>query len=809
MNSLLSDLKFTLRSLGKSPGFTLVAVLTLALGIGACTAIFSIVDAVLLRPLALPEPGRLVSLREAVPAYSPDSLPVNSYHFVTWRARAQSFADLALLAPSTISLTGVDEPRRLNIAHVTGSVFPTLGVFPSLGRAFTKEEQTEGHNRVVVFSDSFWRRQFQASPDVIGRTIMLDQVAHIVVGVLPPGMRFPDLRPLGATPPGFTEPDLFKPAYFPAQELADKFGRHNYTVIARLKPGITPAAAQRELNALGADIAKEAGVNLELRAVVTPLQEMIVRTSRRSLLVLLASVAAVLLIGSVNLASLLLSRMEHRRSEAALRQALGASRGQVLRLALLEPLCLAILGGAGGLALASVAIDLVPRLAPADLPRLGEVRLDGPAFGFALLLATVSGLLTGLLPAWRLSRNAPGAMLASSGRTLAGSSRTGRSHRLLLGVQVALSVMLLAVAGLLGRSLLHLARAEQGYTSPGAIVAQITAPSGNYRTDEQRVAFYDRVLERLSAVPGISAAAITTLLPLQGETWVDKYGVPGDGRKPEERPSVNTRFISADYFNSIGLRLQAGRTFNAADRPRKVAVISRRLADVLWPGQDPVGQRLARSETEIFEVIGVVADVRTKAGQNPVPTIYRQFTDWPHRTCYLVVNSALDAPAAVSLIRTTLRGVDPDVPLASVRTLANVAEGAVATQRFQTGLALSFGATAALLTALGLFGVVAYSVACRQREFGVRLALGASPDVLPLQVLRQYLAPVLTGLGIGLAVFLATGRLLEGLLYETSVRDPLVLGGISLLLIGVAAAATWLPARRAAKVDPMVALRAE
>lgn len=806
---MFSDFRFVLRSLGKSPGFTVVAVLTLALGIGACTAIFSIVDAVLLRPLALPEPGRLVSLRESVPAYSPDSVPVNAYHYATWRTRAQSFADLALLAPSTISLTGVDEPHRLNIAHVTGSVFPTLGVSPALGRAFTEEEQTEGHNRVVVLSDSFWRRQFQASRDVIGRTIMLDQVAHTVVGVLPPGLRFPDLRPLGATPPGFTEPDLLRPIYFPAQELAEKFGRHNYTVIARLKPDITPATAQRELNALGADIAKEAGVNLELRAVVTPLQEMIVRNSRRSLLVLLASVAAVLLIGSVNLASLLLSRMEHRRSEAALRQALGASRGQVLRLALLEPLCLAVLGGAVGLALAGTAIDLVPRLAPADLPRLGEVRLDGTVFGFALLLATVSGLLTGLLPAWRLSRNTPGAVLASSGRSLAGSSRTGRSHRLLLAVQVALSVVLLAVAGLLGRSLLQLARAEQGYTSPGAIVAQITAPTGNYRTDEQRVAFYDRVLERLSAAPGISAAAITTLLPLQGETWVDKYGVPGESRKPEERPSVNTRFISADYFSAIGLRLQAGRTFNAADRSRKVAVISRRLADVLWPGQDPLGQRLARNENDVFEVIGVVADVRTKAGQNPVPTMYRQFTDWPHRTCFLVVNSALATPAAVSLIRTTLRAVDPDVPLASVRTLANVAEGAVATQRFQTGLALSFGATAALLTALGLFGVVAYSVACRQREFGVRLALGAAPDVLPVQVLRQYLAPVLAGLGIGLGVFLAGGRLLEGLLYETSVRDPFVLGGISLLLIGVAAASAWLPARRAARVDPMIALRAE
>lgn len=806
----MSDLHFTLRALLKSPGFTAVSVLTLALGIGASTAIFSIVEAVLLRPLALPEPGRLVAVRELVPAYSPESMPVSAPHYLTWRDRAHSFAALALLYPSTISLAGRDEPRLLNIVHITNSIFPTLGITPVIGRAFTAEEETEGHNKVVILSDSLWRQQFQADPDIIGRVIMLDQVAHTVVGVLPAGFRFPDLRPLGATPPpGFTGPDLFKPKIFSADELADKFGRHNYTVIARLKPDLTSDAAQRELSGLGADIAKEAGVNLELRSVVVPLQEMIVRSSRRSLLVLLASVTAVLLIGSVNLASLLLARLEHRRTEASLRQALGASQGRVLRLALLEPLCLAVIGGALGLVLAGTLIDLVPRFAPAELPRLAEVRLDGTVFGFALLLTTASGLLTGLVPAWELSRNSPGAMLAAGGRTLAGSGRTGRSHRLLLAAQIALSVVLLAVAGLLGRSLLRLTQAEQGFTAPGAIAAEITAPGGRYQTDVQRVAFYDRLLERLSTSPGITAAAITSRLPLQGETWVDKYGVPGDGRKTEERPSVNTRFISAAYFAALGLRVEAGRTFNAADRPRNVAIVSRRLAEILWPGKDPIGRRLARSEDDVFEVIGVVTDVRARAGDNPVPTIYRQFTDWPFRTSFLVINSRLEVPAAVAALRTTLRAVDPDVPLVAIRTLANLADGAVAPQRFQTGLAVSFAVTAALLTALGLFGVVAYSVACRQKEFGVRLALGAAPGILALQVLRQYLAPVLAGLGIGLALFFLLGRLLDGLLYETSLRDPLIPSIVSLLVLGVSVLATWLPARRAAKVDPMIALRAE
>jgi len=806
---MIADLRHACRSLLKAPGFTLVAVATLAVAIGACTTIFSMVNGVLLRPLALPEPGMLVSVRESIPAYSPDSMPVNAYHYVTWRARAGSFADLTLLAPSTISLTGTGEPQRLSVVYATGSVFSTLGVAPALGRGFQPEEENAGHNQVVVLSDGFWRRQFQADPAVIGRTIMLDQAPHVVVGVLPAGFHFPDLKPLGWTPAGFESPDLFKPKVFPADELAERFGRHNYTVIARLRTGVPPAAAQQELNGIAKAIAHDAGVDLELRAAVTPLQQMIVRDSRRSLLVLFTSVAAVLLIACVNLASLLLARMEHRRSEAALRLALGASRLQVLRLALLEPLIIAALGGLAGLLIAANLIDLLPQVAPAGLPRLEEVRLDGNVFGFALLLTAASGLLTGFVPAWQLSRYAPGSMLAAGGRTLAGSGRTGRSHRLLLTAQIALSVLLLAAAGLLSRSLLRLAVAEQGYRLPGALVADITAPLGKYRTDEQRVAFYDLLLERLAAAPGVSAAAISTLLPLQGETWVDKVFVPGDGRSVEARPSTNTRFISPDYFAAIGLRLQAGRTFNAADRSHKAVIISRKLADVLWPGQDPVGRKLIRGEDEALEVIGVVTDVRTGPGENPVPTLYRQFTEWPPRNCYLVVSSRLDAAAAIPALRAAVRAIDPDVPLVSIRTLAGIARGAVAPQRFQTALAVAFALTAALLTALGLFGVTAYSVACRQREFGVRLALGASPDMLPVQVIRQYLAPLLVGLGAGFALLLASGPLIGGLLFETNANDPGVLGAVALLVATVALLSSAIPARRAARVDPMVALRAE
>lgn len=803
---MLPDLRFALRSLLKSPGFTLVAVLTLALGIGASTAMFSIVDNVLLRPLALPEPEQLVFLQEHVPAFGANPLAVNAAHYQTWRERAHSFTSLGVASPAVVALNSAGESTPVALTYATASFLPTLGLTPPLGRSFSTEDEAPGHEAVVLLSDRLWRTRFQADPAIVGRTLLIDRKVHTVVGVLPP---LPAFASLGLVPAGYTEPDLLKPLGFAPEELADKWGRHNYAVFARLRPGVGADTARRELDALAVDIAREAGEKAELRGIVTPLHERVVAHSRRSLLLLTGSVGAVLLIGCVNLAGLLLARAEQRRTEMSLRTALGASPGRVFRLALLEPLLVASFGGLGGLFLADTTVNLLPHFAPANLPRVAEITLDGPVTLFALALTLGCGLLAGLAPAWQLARHAPGAELGAGGRTLAGSHRTGRNHRLFVVVQIALSGVLLASAGLLAQSFHRLIHAEQGYHAPNTLAAQVILPADKYGTPERRIEFYERLLERLGGVAEFEAAAISNKLPLQGETWVDKIWVIGDGRTEAERPNVNTRMVSPEYFRTLGLPVLGGRTFRAGDDRYESVVISNSLARTLWPGQDPIGRRLTRNGETESVVVGVVADVRADADRAPVPTIYRPYSYWPQPRTNLIVRPRGTPESAVTALRAAMRSLDAEVPLASLRTLDEIAAGAVAPQRFQTGLTIAFAVAATLLTSLGLYGVVAYAVACRRKEFGVRLALGATPDELPAAIVREYFRPVALGLLAGILGYLATGRLLEGLLFQTDVRDPRLLGTVALLVMFVAALAAWLPARGAAKVDPMAALRAE
>ena len=804
---MLTDLKSALRSLAKAPVFSLVAVLTLSLGLAACSTAFSLVNAVLLRPLPFPDAPRLVAIHELMPKFSPEPLPVNAWHFETWRRSATSFSDLALFNAGTAALTGTGEARRVPVASATHEVFSVLGFVPRMGRLFSRDDEAPGRDQVVVITDSFWRRELQGAADVIGRKLALNLTPHTIIGVLPPGADLPDLRKIGPTPPGFAQPEILKPMALSARELARKFGNHNYTVIGRLRPGVAPHTAQGELNQLALAIAQDAGEDVELRATVTPLRDAIVQASRRQLWFLLGSVGVLLAIGCVNLASLLLARFEQKRAESALRQALGAGRFQILRLALAEPFLLAAGGGALGLILSSYAIALLPRVAPADLPRLAELRFDPRVFLFALTATGLSLLLTGLLPALMLAQRTPQAQLAG-GRTLAGSPRVGRSQRLLLGLQVALSVMLLSTAGVLSRSLFRLASADQGFRHPATLAASITAPGGRYATDADRIAFFNRLLATLADSPGVNSAATCSRLPLQGETWIDRFHVPGDARPAEAWPNANTRFISADYFQAIGLRFVSGRPFAPDEPGRNRVIVSRSFAEALWPGLDPVGRPLARGD-ERLEVLGVVEDVRANAGAKPVPTVYRPFTAWPASTMYLVVETTQPAAAAIPALAKAIRSLDPDVPVTSLGTLDTLADRAVAPQRFMARLALGFGATAALLTALGLFGVVSYAVACRQREFGVRLALGAAPSALPRRVLRDHFAPVASGLLAGIVGYFGVSSALASFLYETSSRDPAVLAGVATSTVLLASAAAWWPARQAARVDPMIALRAE
>ena len=809
--ALWGDIRQAVRTLAQEPGFAALSILMLALGIGADTAIFSVVNSVLLRPLPFEEPGRLVALREVIPAIASTypTLPVSARHFTEWRARCSSFEALSAISQGTLNLTGTGEPEQINAARVSANLFDTLGVRPRLGRAFTDGEDAEGRDRVAVISDGLWRRRFQADASIIGKTILLDSMPHTVIGVLPPSFRMPPTAVLDTGVSLLREQELFKPIVFPKDELAELMGRFNHAVVARLKKSVSREAALAELNVVAAQLEKLAGESTNLKASVTELQESLVGKSRTGLLVLLGAVGSVLLIVCVNLANLMLARAERRGREWAVRTALGASRGRLIRLVLVEALLIALLGGIAGTCVAALGLEGLLRFAPPDLPRLNEARLDARVLLFALGLTTATGILFGFAPAWHSARTDPQSTLKSGGRTSTGARQGARFRNALVSAEVGLSTVLLVMAALLGSSFQRVLRADKGFRAPAVLVAEIAIPWTKYRKVEQRNRFHEQVLDRLKAEPGVVSAAISTAVPLTGETWVDVAYVPGDPRPPVERPVVNVRFVSADYLSTLGIPLLSGRTFAESDRARKVAVVSQRIAAQLWPGQDPLGRRFARQPDQLFEVIGVAGDVRSDPDKAPAAIIYRPYWDEAPRQVLLVARAVADPRTIVSAMRTAVQRVDPDVPVPAMRTMQQVLEESVAQRRFQTLLSGIFGATALLLAGLGIYGVVAYSVARRTNEIGVRIALGAGPARVRRMVLRQGMVPVVAGLALGVAGALGTGKLLGRLLYEVDARDPLSIGGVVLVLAAAAAVACWGPARSATKVDPMQALRWE
>jgi putative ABC transport system permease protein len=797
----MPELRHALRRLSRTPGFTALAVVTLALGIGASTALFSVVNGVLLRPLAYRQPGQLVWVRERMPVFGEGLLPVNAWHFVTWRERSASCAGFSVVDSGSVTLTGRDRPQQLALAAVSADFFDLLGVGPVLGRGFASGEDTDGRNRVVVISDGFWRREFGGDPAVIGSRVLLDHQPHTVVGVLPAGFTHP-APPNG--PRTAAAPDVIRPKVFSAEELQERVGRHNYGTIARLKPGVTLPQAADDLNRIEAQIMREAGAsNLVLRAQIVPLQEAIVGASRRGLLVLFGAVSAVLLIGCVNLMNFLLARAEQRRHESAVRQALGAGRGRLVGEALAESMLVALGGGVLGVGLAQLGLSLLLRHAPVDLPRLAEVRLDAGVLLFALAVTIATGIVFGLVPAWRLARADPQQALGSA-RTVAGAG--GRLSRALIAGEVTLSLVLLVTAALLGTSFARLLRTPQGFDGRGVLTARVGIPYSRYSEGEQRNAFFERLLERLSALPGVRSAAIVSALPLQGETWIDKASLARDPRPAEEKPNVNVRFVSADYFQTLGIAVR-GRTFDRADRQRSVAIISQSLADRLCPGREAIGQRFERNPGDEYEVIGVAADVRVAADRAPVPMVYRPYWIWPPFQMTVVLRAANDPRQVTGGFLAALRGLDPDVPAPTFRTMSDVLLGSVEQQRFQLLLAGAFAASALLLTALGLYGVVAYAVSRRRRELGIRLALGATPGAVRWLVIRQGMRPVWLGLIVGTGLTLVLGQVLNALLYQTSPTDPVTLGIVGLALAGTAALACYLPGRRTSEVDPIAVLK--
>jgi len=805
------DLRFAVRMLRKSPGFTAVAAFSLAVGLAANTAIFSVINGVLLQPLEYPNPSQLVAIELLVPklAQKFPMVPVNPAAYLGWSTDAKSLAGIGLVEDGvTLNLTSDGEPKLLTADAVTANLFDVLGVRPFLGRNFSRDADQAGHNHEVILTDTLWRNRFHSDPNIIGQAIALNGSPYTVVGVLPPTLHFPQGDQLMPISGSATEPELFVPAVFEKWELAPD-AAFGWGAIARLKPGVRQEQATAELNVI---LSHELGSQSFMpnpRTVIMPLRDMIVRSTKRGLWMLLAAVLAVLLIICVNLANLVLTRATAREQEAAIRRALGASRGRLLRQTLVETLLLGLLGGTLGLALAHWALWGLLAVAPVSLPRLHNVRLDGAVLGFTLAISVLAGVLAGLLPAWRAAQTNPQDALQAGTRNVDSSVRL-HAREFLVGLETALSAMLLVAAGLLVTSFEKLVRVPEGFAVEHILTVNLQLPEGQYTQSEQRSDFWRRVLASTSGLPGVESAAVTNVLPLRGEWNNNPVNLPGDTRPAPERPFARYRRVTPTYFKTFGIPLLNGRELTWADAGTPAVVISEATAKAVWPGLNPIAQRFDVDPSSGFpgyQVVGVVGDTRVSLFKEPTPMVYLLYESG--LTGSLILRTHLPATAVAPELHGAIWKIDPTVAIPSISSMGQIVSESLAPQRFETLLTSLFAAAALLLACLGIYGVVSYSVVRRTREIGIRMALGAQKADMLRRVIRQEMTPALLGLGAGLIGALGFARVLSSLLYGVNPTDPLTFAVVSLILASVALLASYVPARRAMRVDPMIALRYE
>ncbi|HEY7181210.1 MAG TPA: ABC transporter permease [Blastocatellia bacterium] len=793
---MFQDLRFGFRMLLKNSGFTLIAVLTLALGIGANTAIFSIVNALILRPLPYPGSERLVWVDYASSRNTGGE--VLSAHFLNWQGQSQTLKGIAQFEPATRTLTGAGEPERVEAGLVTASFFTTLGAQPlAPGRNFTAAEDKSGGEPVVILSYGLWQRRYNGDQDIVGKTITLNDSSFTVVGVTPANFRF--FRPF----------DVWLPLAIDLERDRAVGNSSSQSTVARLKPGVSIEQARAELDALlqRYEATKPEGrPRIDLRPRLVPLQKLLLGDTRRPLLILLSAVGLVLLIACANVANLLLARAGAREKELAIRGALGAGRLRLARQLLTECLLLAMAGSAAGLLLAYWLIGLLGSLNSADalgeMGRVAAITIDLRVLGFTLIITLVTGLLFGLLPALRFSRTDLSVSLKEGGRGGAG----GRGLRNALMVsEVALAVVLLVGAGLLIRSFAKLLNVDPGYRAENLLTARITLPP-RYRDNSRRL--YEQILQRLAAIPGVTSVGATSHLPLLGYNLGAMLSV--EGRPPLDAPISS---VNPDYFRTMGISLRAGRLLNDSDTQDapSVAVLSETLARRLFPDQDPLGKRfrLPGSGAELTTVVGVVGDIRHKGLDRDIENaLYLSYRQTP-RGMALLLRSAVEPSILAPALRNAIREIDPALPVYEMITMDERLSNSVAARRFNLLLLGGFAALALLLAGVGVYGVISYVVTQRTREIGIRMALGAQRADIARLFIKRGMAVVSLGVGLGLLGAFALTRLMSSLLFNVGANDPLTFSCVALLLSLVALAACYLPARRAARIDPLASLRHE
>jgi putative ABC transport system permease protein len=807
METIVRDVRFAMRMLVKRPGFTILAVVCLALGIGASAAIFSVVNGVLLRPLPFPEPGRLLAWGSAKHMASEIS-SISAPDFVDLRA-ASTHAELAVYAGNAFTLRSEDAAMRLRGAIVSSNLFHVLGVAPILGRAPSRDEEITKRGKVAVLSNGLWHRAFAADPGIIGRTIRLEATDYVVIGVMPKGFSFP-LEP---------EPiDVWVPLTLAGDSnFAQQRGGHYLEGVARLAPRATADQASSELKSIAAHLAAlYPGTNKDRTANVRDLQDEIVHGSRPALLVLAGAVACLLLIACANVANLMLARATLRAKEVAVRTAIGASRSSILRQVLTESVILALAGGVAGLLLAAWGSDLLLSIAPRALPHVHEIGLDWRVVAFTAFMAIGTGLLFGIAPALQLSGAELGDTLKEGGRSVTGAGHANRTRSSLVIAEVALSLILLTGAGLLSATLLRLQHVDPGFDPSNVLTTTLSLPGATYKTDAQQAAFYDRLIDGARAIPGVESVGAVSIIPLSHERMIIGFFLAseprGDAISPPHGEALDV--VSPDFFASMKIPVKMGRTFTAQDdsvAPLAI-MVNESFAKKYWPGQNPVGQQLSvgYNTDSLRAVIGVVGNVRRDAlDTEAAPAMYLPYRQAAYDGMSLTIRTRANAASVAAALRSEITSLDPDLAVGAVRPMETVMSESLSRQRFSASLLGIFAMIALALSAVGIFGVMSAMVTQRTRELAVRLALGANPRRVLRLVMSQGAALAGIGIVIGLFGAFALSRVVAGMLYDVAATDPATLAGVSLVLAAVALLACYIPARRATRVDPIITLREE